>query len=195
MRAGVELPVRKGPSAALAELHVVFRVQRAPGAEGFHRPAPGLHILPALQYHRPQAGAGQHQRREHPRRAEANDDGLFSPDRRAGEIRDLINQRAVFQHVRIFAAPQDFRLVPPDFDSYGADPADLRLTSGVQRAFFQHAFRDLFRRDAELPRCKLRQALRCQSKIFLRRQAEISYQDHAPSLPARAPLAQAHCRL
>ena len=198
--AGVELPVGEGPGAALAELHVVLRVQRAAGPEGFHGAAAGVHVLPPLQHDGAQARLCQHQGGEHPRRAEAHHNG---PGRicRTGpgefHFRNLIHRGAVFRHIRVpGAAAQNSAFVPLHADGHRADPAELRFPARVQRAPLQHARRDLLRRQPELFCRQCGQLFSRLRKFFISGgQPQIPYQNHDPSLPARAPLAQAHCRL
>ena len=83
MRAGVQLSVRKSSGSALAELHVALGVERASGTERGDGRSARADVLTALEHYRPQARAGERERAEHPRRAEAGDDNRRAPRRQA----------------------------------------------------------------------------------------------------------------
>ena len=100
---GVQLAVRKGAGAALAELNVGSGVQPPGTAERLYLFLTGIHILAALEQNRMQPGFGQHQRSKQPGRAAADDhrrvfrlNGHAGKDERLGPIQ---------AHLWIAAAP------------------------------------------------------------------------------------------
>ena len=83
--AGVQLAVGKGAGAALAELDVVFSVQRAAGAKALDCRDAGVHVPSALEYNGSCSRAGKQQRGKHARRAKAHDNGARVGCRNAGD--------------------------------------------------------------------------------------------------------------
>ena len=87
MRPRRQLAVGECAGAALPELDVALAVERPALPKGLHGGAAGVHVAAALYYDRAQAGAGEEQRGEHPRRAEAHDHRAM----RAGSRGDRID--------------------------------------------------------------------------------------------------------
>ena len=136
MGAGVQLAVGKGAGAALAELHVILRVQRAALTEGLHRSSPLLHSLPPFQHDGPCSGPGQHQGREHTRRSKAHHHrpliGL--------NLGNGINRGLVLGNVLPGAAK-----IPPllrHSHRHGADIMNIVFLPGVQGALHQFKLPD-----------------------------------------------------
>ena len=75
VRAGVELAVGERARAALAELHVALRVERAARAKRRDLRTARLRVRPTLEHDGVCARARKQQRGKHPRRAEAHDHG------------------------------------------------------------------------------------------------------------------------
>ena len=184
--AGVELAVGEGAGAALAELDVGLRVQCPAFAESFNCGGALFGLLPAFEHDRLRPGFCQQQSRKHARRAEADDDGtLVHIDRR-----NLIDRRRIGRGVLSGFLHRPFFSV---FKRHGggAGIVNVVFPPRVEGALDRTAVRDLALRYAELF-CGL---LAKHVQRLVRFEPEISEQDHVPSLPARRPLAQAHCRL
>ena len=137
MGAGVQLAVGKGAGAALAELHVILRVQRAALTEGLHGGSPLLHSLPPFQHDGPCSGPGQHQGREHTRRSKAHHHrpliGL--------NLGNGINRGLVLGNV--LPGPSETSSLIRDSHRYGADVMDIVFLPGVQGALHQLKLPDL----------------------------------------------------
>ena len=190
MRAGVQLSVGKGARAALAELHVALRIQRAAGAERVHGGLAGERVAAALDNYRPRARHGQHERGEHARGAEAGNDGA----RRAlagRNARDGIFRRSIFAHVRRLDAGDYAPLIPGDGERGGADIVYIVLMPRVEGALYERELLHLRARQTQL----LRRARTQGGSILAGGEAQLSYKYHSPSLPAIWPLAHAHWRL
>ena len=71
----LSLPSENVLAPPFAELNVRLRVEFSAGAESIDGGFAAQRILSALKNYRPCTGTGKHQRREHPGRAEADDDG------------------------------------------------------------------------------------------------------------------------
>ena len=69
-----QLAVRVRARAALAELDIAVRVERAAAPERIYRPVALVHIAAALEYDRTEAVPGERVRREQSGRAETHDD-------------------------------------------------------------------------------------------------------------------------
>ena len=69
-----QLAVRVRARAALAELDIAVRVERAAAPERIYRPVALVHIAAALEYDRAEAVPGERVRREQSGRAETHDD-------------------------------------------------------------------------------------------------------------------------
>ena len=171
--AGVQLPVGERPRAALAELHVALRVER-PGLPEFqHGRVPRLGVLPALE----------HERGEHPRRAEPDDHG---PLRRDGpRLRNVIDR--VLRERSPGAVGHLEDLVLPALDRHidGIDDAHVVFLARIDGPPLQIQLLDLIRGDAQLPRRGLDEP----GHIAVRRQRDITDADHLgsscfPSIPA-----------
>ena len=185
VRAGVELAVGKSARAALAELDVGALVKRSAGPEAADIRRARVHIAAALEHDGAKPRLCQHERGEHPRRAEADHHGAAF----RAAARDGIDGRKVSIRVFIFGTQQDFVLVFHR-DGDGIDPMDVRLAPRVEGFAQDFDFLNRLGLDAELARgkgIKLR-------FVLSGRQPEVTQADHS-SLPARRPLAQAHWRL
>ena len=181
--AGVQLPVGERPRAALAELHVALRVER-PGLPEFqHGRVPRLGVLPALEHERAQPRHAEHQRGEHPRRAEPDDHG---PLRRDGpRLRNVIDR--VLREGSPGAVGHLEDLVLPALDRHvdGINDAHVVFLPCVDGPPLQIQLLDLIRGDAQLPRRGLDEP----DHIAVRRQRDITDADHRvsscfPSIPA-----------
>ena len=187
VRAGVELAVGKGPGAALAELDVVLLVQLAAGAEALDRRKTGIDVAAALEHDRPRPRVSEQQGGEHARRTEADDDGTLG----ASDLRDRIFFFPVRGHVGalVFREQPGFFFSEPDGER--ADVMDIVLLPRVERALDEPKLRDLLRPDAQL----FRRALLELVSVLAGHETQTAQKDHLPSLPASAPLDQAHWRL
>ena len=136
---GVQLAVGKGSRAALAELHIVFRVQRTAGAEQIHRFLPGIHIAAPLQNNGSCPGIGQHQGRKHARRAESH-------NHRALRQRRLGNFIGIGLLHRGIAVPGgNFRLITRHGEMHCIDVMNVPFFSGVQGFFCDFKGQNFFR--------------------------------------------------
>ena len=137
MGAGVQLAVGKGAGAALAELHVILRVQRAALTEGLHGGSPLLHSLPPLQHDGPCSGPGQHQGGEHTRRSKAHHHrpliGL--------NLGNGINRGLVLGNV--LPGPAEKAPFVRRRNRHGADIMNIVFLPGVQGALHQLKLPDL----------------------------------------------------
>ena len=185
MGAGVQLAVGKGAGAALTELHVVLRVQGPAPAEGLHRGSPLLHGLAPLQYDGPCPRPGQHQGGEHARRAEAHHHGPLV----GTNLGNLINRGLVFGNV--LPGPAEIPPLLRQGHRYGADVMNVVFLPGIQGALYQLKLPDLPGFAAQSPGSLAFQG----GELLSHLQAQRSNQNHAPNLPARRPLLQAHWRL
>ena len=194
--AGRELAVGERASAALAELDVALGVELARLPEALDLLSARFGVLSPLEDDRAQARLGQHERREHPGRAEAHHDrpvGL-----RADGPRHLVFRVAGDGRLRAVGHFQNFVLAPLDEHVHGAEDAHVRFFARVYGLFAQIEPLDLRLGDAKLPGGQLHEP----RHILPRRQGEIANPDHLsasfavpPRRPARRPDDQAHCRL
>ena len=107
---GVQLPVGKGPGAALAELDIGLRVQKPRGPKTLHIRLTRLHGAAPLQEDGPLARLRQHQGGEEPRRARSHHDGRDLrrwPDRRGAVLRPRFQEDGLLTP----AAPEDGGLI------------------------------------------------------------------------------------
>ena len=100
VRAGVEFSVGKSSGSALAELDVALAVQLAAGAEGSDLRSARVHVRAALEHYGAQPRAGEGQRAEHARRAEARHDHRRAARREPGDLVALrrLGRRALQAH-------------------------------------------------------------------------------------------------
>lgn len=108
--AGVQLPVGKGPGAALAELYVGLRVQHSGAPEGRHVPLPGHGVLPPLQHDGPQAAPGQNKGREQAPRTGPDDHRRRLGGRQG--LRQPVYLRRIRRHPPVPDPPQCGLLLP-----------------------------------------------------------------------------------
>ena len=189
VRAGVQLAVGKGPRAALAELDVVFPVQRAAGAKALDRREARVDIAAALEHDGLCPRAGKQQRGEHPRRAEAHDDRTLP---RRLNLRDRILFFRIRREIRAFFSRQQTRFfLFLKRDGERADIMDVILSPRVERAAHKPRLQQLLLPHAQ-PFRRAHAKKRERLALF---EAQIAYEDHVSSLPAATPLDQAHCRL
>ncbi len=188
-RAGVQLSVGKGSGAALAELYVRFRVERAAVPEGLHLFPALRRGLAAFQNDRAQSRHGKHQCREHPRRAEAGDDRPFF----ALRVRHVIAVRLFPRDLRTAAAAQNGALPAAERHVDRVDPAQLRLLPRVQRTPEDLQGGDVRRLHPQA----LRRMIAQRVLIVRLRQNNIPDPNHSIPLnsPARRPDDHAHCKL
>ena len=137
MGAGVQLAVGKGAGAALTELHVALRVQGPAPAEGLHRGSALLHGLAPFQHDGLCPGPGQHQGREHPRRAKAHHPGPLV----RSDPGNLINRGLVFGNV--LPGPAEPAALVRHSHRYGADIMNIVFLPGIQGALHQLKLPDL----------------------------------------------------
>jgi len=191
--AGVELPVREGARAALAELHVARGVELACLPEALDLLAPRRGVLPALERDGAQPGLGQHQGREQARGAEADHDGAHAvPAHRARRLVLRVGGEGGLGAVRHL---EDLVLAASDQHVDRVEQADIRFFAGVDGLFAHVETLDLRLADAQLPGRQLDEP----GYVLVGRQGQIVNPNHLagsfPSFPARRPDDQAHCRL
>ena len=126
----LSLPSEKSARAALAELDVRLRVERAALPEGGNVRAAALDGLSALEDDRRHAALGQHQRSEEPRRAHADDHGPH-PRQRGERQRRMVRALLPDAHALIAAAAQ-YLLLLPHLDGHGI--YQLQRRTRVHRA-------------------------------------------------------------
>ena len=163
-------------------------LQRAARTEARDGRGARVGVGAALEHDGPRARAGEQQRGEHAGRAEADDEGTL---RGRFHLRDRVALLIIRRDVRAFAARERLLLAAAERDGERADVVDIIFPARVERALDKPRLRDILAAYAELFRRARLQRLR----RLARREAQIPDQDHVPSLPASAPLAQAHCRL
>ena len=186
VRAGVELAVREGPGPALTELDVGLGVERSALSERLHGGGALFDGLSALDDEGPRPGLRQQQGREHARRAEADDNGPLG----TVHFGNFIDRG----HIGRGVLPGGFQspLLPaPERQGGGAGVVNVVFLPRVEGALDRHAVQNVARRYAEFFRSLFGQKVQTLPDF----KAQISQQDHVPSLPARRPLAQAHCKL
>ena len=107
--AGVQLAVRKGAGAALAELDVGPGIQTAGPVKGLHFFSAGVHVVAALEQNRMQSGLRERQRSEQPGRTAADDHRrIFRLHGRTGEYERFGRIQA---HLRTAAVPDGGLLI------------------------------------------------------------------------------------
>ena len=131
MSAGIELSVGKGPGPALAELYVALGVQLACAVEALYALFARQGVLSALRDDGAHAGSRQHQRREHPRRAEAHDQ---RPLLRLADAGYDVLGRGIDRDVRAFRTGRRPLLAAGDGDAHGVNVSDIVLFARVERA-------------------------------------------------------------
>ena len=134
LRAGVELSVRKGSRAALAELHVALRLQLPARAQRVHRFLAADRVHAALKHDRPRSGLCQHKRRKHARGAEADDDRSLL---RRGDMRDIIHRLRIFAHVCALCVGDRFLLITMKRRRHGTDIVNVALLPRVKRTLHE----------------------------------------------------------
>ena len=160
---------------------------RPAGAEALHRRETAVHVAAALEYDGPRAREAQQQRGEHARRAEADHDGPL----RALDARDRVFLFHIGGEVRALLPGKKLLLPLAELDGERADVVDIVLLPRVERAAHEFVCLDLPGPDAQLFRCASAQ----RAAVLAGQQTQIAHEDHPFSLPASAPLDQAHCRL
>ena len=187
--AGIELAIGKRPGAALAELHVALRIERSAVPEGVDVARALVHAFAALDDQRGKAHACKRQRREQPRRAEADHQRAMGKDARRG-------QRARRGRGKLFAAPGQRTERALCLHVEGEDKAYVAPVARIHRAFAQMDGGYVVRGTAKRPR-----GMRGEGRFFIaKRQFELRYAYHALSLSfiaraASSAEAHAHCRL
>ena len=191
--AGVQLAVGKGTCAALAELDVTARIQRASCEKGLHLFMPGSGVLAPLQHQRLLSRHGEDQRRKHPRRPKAHH------HRPQGGRLPLFG-RAVEgnrRHGRPLAgrALQNLVFAALHRHIHGVDDFHIRLFSGIHAAADDPQAADAGCGKAQHSGC-FKLELTC---AVLRGHDNVPQSDHFVSLPALRPASlpelQAHCKL
>ena len=185
--AGVQLAVGESACTAFTELDVAVRIQLAGGKEVVNGSFAGQGILSALDDERFCASLGQNQSRKHTCRAKANNQRSVT----CVDGRNLIVLGFILCHVGAFGLANQLVLRAGYVSCNGADIVNVILAAGIQRLFNEFIVFDKLGLHAQLFGC-LDQKLRV---TLLGVEFYISDKYHLPSLPARYPLAHAHCRL
>ena len=137
---------------------------------------PRLRVLPAFEHERAKPRHAQDQRGEHPRRAEAHDDGLTVRQRL--RLRDAVKRVARNGRLRTVGHFEDFILPALYGHVDGINDAHVVLFACVNGFFLQVQLLDLVRRNAQLPRSGLHES----GHVAVRRQREITDADHRGDL-------------
>ena len=174
MRACIQLAVGKCTGPALAELHVALGVKRAAAAEGPDLRRACVRVPAALEHYWLQAGTGERERTEHPRGAEARDHDRGPVQGKARDFISVGRLKGLTLQAHIHCVYVLNRTLAPRVQ---AAPLDLQLL------YCARPDAELFRRE------RIQLVL-----VPAGREREIGHCPHN-SLPASAPLDQAHWRL
>ena len=187
--AGIEFAIGKGTRAALAELHIALRVERSAAPEGVHVARALVHAFAALDHQRGKAHARKRQRREQPRRAEADHQRAMVKGARRGQGARLRRGKAL----AAFRQRTERALC---LHVEGEHKAYVALVARVHRALAQMDGGYVVRGAVKRPR-----GVRGEGRFFVvQREFELRYAYHALSLSfiaraASSAEAHAHCRL